>query len=231
MENISYNITPLSAYLPIKNIFGPPDKEMESKTAYVSGAAGGVGMIAGQILKKVYKFSKVIGSAGSDEKCSFIVDKLGYDACFNYKKENPYKALPIYAPNKIDYFFDNVGGETLDAVLGHMNSFGKIIACGCISEYDSNNPNKFSKMKNLFQIVVSSITIRGYIVMEWIDQFPSATTEIFQMIQSGQLVSKEEIYTGMRNAPNALISLFSGGNTGKAIVRMNPLPIASKTEL
>merc|ERR1712070_714730 len=152
---------------------------------------------------------------------------LGYDACFNYKKESPYNALPKYAPEKIDYFFDNVGGQTLDAVLGHMNSHGKIIACGCISEYDNNKKDSYSSMKNLFQIVVSSITIRGYLVMEWLDQFPSATEEIFQMIRSGQLVSKEEIFHGMKNAPKALVALFSGGNTGKAIVRLEKRPSTS----
>jgi hypothetical protein len=164
-----FNIAPLSAWLPVREFWKPETLETEKLTAYVSGAAGAVGMVVGQILKKVYGFGKVIGSAGSDEKVQYLVNELGFDDAFNYKKESPYDALPRLAPNKIDYFFDNVGGQTFDAVLENMSYGGKVIACGTISTYDKND--QYVPMKNMFQIVILGLTIQGYLLFQFADKF------------------------------------------------------------
>ena len=175
----------------------------------------------------MYGFSRVIGSAGSDEKVKYLIETLGYDDAFNYKKESPYDALPRLAPNKIDYFFDNVGGTTLDAALPNMVFGGKIISCGAIEVYD--NAETFAKMKNLFHIVVNAVTINGFLIFSFADLIDIGNKEILEWADSGVLVTEETYYDGLENAPKALVGLFSGANTGKMMVRVANAAIDAKT--
>lgn len=210
------NIAPLSAWLPIRQLW-PRESVKPGGVAYVSGAAGAVGMIAGQILKKVYGLY-VIGSAGSDEKVAYLKETLGFDEAFNYKKDSPYDALPRLAPNKINSFFDNVGGETLDAALVSMATNGKIIACGAIGQYDMEDIGV--KIKNMFQIVIQSITIQGYLVSQFLDYFAVGNEELLAWAKDGLLTTHETYVDGFENAPSAFVGLFKGENVGKMLVRV-----------
>lgn len=209
------NITPLSAYLPMRQLW-PRDSVSPGSVAYVSGAAGGVGMVAGQILKHVYG-CRVIGSAGSDAKVSFLKEKLGFDDAFNYKTEPPAVALPRLAPNGIHLFFDNVGGTTLDAALGSMVKGGRILACGSIEEYDRPS-DQGTNMKNLFQIIVKTLTIQGFLLNQFRPHFEEGTKELMEFAKEGKLQTEETFFHGLENAPTAFMGLFSGANTGKTLV-------------
>ena len=209
------NITPLSAYLPIRQLW-PRETVPPGSTAYVSGAAGGVGMVAGQILKNVYG-CRVIGSAGSDAKVAFLKEKLGFDEAFNYKSDPPAVALPRLAPNGIHLFFDNVGGTTLDAALGSMVKGGRILACGSIEEYDRAS-DQGTNMKNLFQIVVKTLTVQGFLLNQFQSHFEEGTKELMAFAKEGKLKTEETFFRGLESAPTAFMGLFQGANTGKTLV-------------
>jgi NADPH-dependent curcumin reductase CurA len=204
--------TGLTAYVGLLDIGRPKPGE----TVFVSGAAGAVGSVAGQIGK--IAGCRVVGSAGSAEKVAFLKGELGFDAAFNYKDVDLEKALDEACPNGIDVYFDNVGGEHLQAALNHMNPFGRIPACGMISQYNNTEPQPGPN--NLRLIVSNRLTIRGFIISDHLDRMPAFAADAGRWLREGKLRYRETVVDGIENAPRALIGLLQGENTGKMLVRL-----------
>jgi hypothetical protein len=183
---------------------------------FISAAAGAVGSIAGQLSK--LRGCRVIGSAGSPEKVRMLVKELGFDAAFNYKDGNIPVQLNTAAPDGIDVYFDNVGGEQLEAALSAMRPKGRIIACGAIGGY--NDEVAKPGPRNLNLIIGKRLTIKGFIVGDWFDRMPEFVKEINGHIARGELVMKETVVQGIERAPHALVDLLRGGNIGKMVVRL-----------
>ena len=183
---------------------------------YISGAAGAVGNVAGQLAK--LRGCRVIGSAGSAEKVKFLLDECGFDAAFNYKTGPVFEQLKLAAPDGIDVYFDNVGGESLEASLSALRVHGRIIACGGISAY--NNEKPAPGPSNLFNMITKRLTMKGMIVRDWMDQQAKFEKEMGGYFQAGKLKSEETIVQGIDNAVDAFIGLFQGKNTGKMVVKL-----------
>ncbi|KNC52704.1 YfmJ protein [Thecamonas trahens ATCC 50062] len=206
-------LTGLTALLPIEK-FSQPEA---GKVAFVSGAAGAVGSVAGAVLKA--KGCTVYGSAGSDEKCAIAQADCGFDAVFNYKTVgSPGEGLDSVLDGKaIDIYYDNVGGEMLDAVLARMAPNGVIICCGAISQYNKK-PEELYGLKNYFNIIGRSLSVHGFIVTNWANEFPAAIGRLAGMLQAGQIPVKETVREGFESVPAAFVDLFKGANVGKMIV-------------
>jgi len=183
---------------------------------YVSGAAGAVGNIAGQLAK--LRSCRVIGSAGSDEKVRFLLDECQFDAAFNYKTCTVRDGLKNAAPEGIDVYFDNVGGETLEHALSSLKVHGRIIACGSISGYNEEKPPPGPS--NLFNIVIKRLTMKGLLVLDWLDYWPQFEKEVADYYRAGKLKNKETIVEGLDRAVEAFIGLFEGKNIGKMVVEL-----------
>jgi NADPH-dependent curcumin reductase CurA len=183
---------------------------------FVSGAAGAVGSIAGQLAK--IRGCRVVGSAGSADKVRTLVDELGFDAAFNYKEGDVYGQLKKAAPDGIDVYFDNVGGEHLEAAMTAMRTHGRISACGSISRY--NDTTAAPGPRNMFFIVTKRLTIRGFIVFDHNKRLPEFLAEVTPYLADGRLKVKETVVTGLEHAPKAFIDLFSGENVGKMVVKI-----------
>jgi len=187
----------------------------------VSAAAGGVGQIVGQIAK--LKGCRTVGIAGSDKKCSLLKSQYGFDDTINYKTtQNIVKDLAKTCPKGIDIFFDNVGGPILDAALLHLAQGARVVLCGGISQYDSGSNSQGPK--NYMQLLVTSSTMQGFIIMDFKKQWPQAITEISGWLKEGKLKYGEHIVNGLEEAPKALPMLFTGENEGKLIVKISDLP-------
>jgi NADPH-dependent curcumin reductase CurA len=180
----------------------------------VSGAAGAVGSLVGQIAKNV-RDCKVYGLAGSQEKCNLIKQEFGFDQAINYKDDDLAKTLKREFPNGIDFYWDNVGGKTLDAVLSNMAVGGKIVMCGAISSY--NNPVPIS---NYFTITAKRLNIQGFIVYDHLKDWEQAHDDMAKWVQEGKLKTKFTCHTGIDNMPEAMLGLLSGKNIGKMIVKI-----------
>jgi NADPH-dependent curcumin reductase CurA len=183
---------------------------------FVSGAAGAVGSIAGQLAKQRGCF--VVGSAGSAAKTRMLVDELGFDAAINYRDGNLVAQLKAAAPEGIDVYFDNVGGDHLEAAIAVMRPHGRISACGMISTYNDERPAPGPR--NLFDIVTKRLTIRGFMAPDWLNQMPRFLSEVTPLVAAGTLVSKETIVEGIDRAPQAFIEMLRGGNVGKMLVKL-----------
>jgi NADPH-dependent curcumin reductase CurA len=203
----------LTAYFGLVDIGQPKPGE----TLVVSAAAGAVGSLAGQMGK--IKGCRVVGIAGSQEKCRWITESLGFDAAINYRTEDVADALRRHCPDGIDIYFENVGGKILEAVLDRMNNFGRIPACGMISGYAAASPQPGPS--NLFQIVVKRIRMQGFIVMDLLHREPEAVPEILQWYASGRLRYRLHVFEGLESAPEALRALFEGSNHGKVLVQVS----------
>jgi hypothetical protein len=196
-------------------------KPQAGETVFVSGAAGAVGSVAGQIAK--LQGCRVVGSAGSDEKVEWLLSDLGFDAAFNYKTAPPEEALASAAPDGVDVYFDNVGYDHLEAAIAHMNDFGRIVACGSISGYNSTDPaHPRPGPSNLAFIVRKRVTMRGFIVSDHADRRPAFLTDMRRWLDEGEVRARETIYEGIEEAPSAFLGLFDGSNTGKMLVRLAP---------
>ena len=204
--------TGLTAYIGLLDLCDPQPGE----TVFVSGAAGAVGSIAGQLAR--IRGCRVIGSAGSDDKVALLTDDLAFDAAFNYKTTDLGDALTDLAPDGIDIYFDNVGGRHLEAALEAMNDFGRIAACGMISGY--NNAQPAPGPNNLGNIVGKRLRLQGFIVRDHLDRRPAFEAEMKAWIAGGEVHVRETVVEGLDNAVDAFIGLFSGRNTGKMIVRL-----------
>jgi NADPH-dependent curcumin reductase CurA len=186
-------------------------------TVFVSGAAGAVGSLVGQ-LAKLKGAKRVIGSAGSAEKVRHLIDDLGFDAAFNYKDGPVAEQLHQAAPEGIDVYFDNVGGEHLEAAIGAITVHGRIAICGMISQYNATEPTPAPR--NLAQVIAKRLTIRGLLVIDHWHLQQQFVTEIAPLVSSGEIKYSETFVDGIRNAPEAFLGLLSGANTGKMLVRL-----------
>jgi len=201
----------LSALLPIEKI----GKPKEGEVAFVSGAAGAVGSVAGQILK--FKGLKVYGSAGTDDKVAWL-KSLGFDDAFNYNTCDLDKELARVAPDGVDIYFDNVGGKTLETTLNHMRKHGRVIMCGSISNYNLGYENSYG-IRNLFNVTTKSLILQGFIVSDWISDFKEGTFRLVSWVKEGKLKVHETIIDGFEGIPKAFVGLFSGANQGKMVVK------------
>ena len=192
-------------------------KPKEGETVVVSGAAGAVGTVVGQVAK--IKGCRVVGIAGGPDKCRWIVDELGFDAAIDYKSEDVNKSLRQHCPKGVDVYFDNVGGDILDAALARMARNGRIVICGAISQYNNTTPVKGPS--NYLSLLVNRASMTGMVVMDYTERFGEAVREMAGWMKSGKLKSREEIVDGLETFPETLLMLFNGGNTGKLLIKVS----------
>ena len=189
-------------------------------TVVVSAAAGSVGIYAGQLAKA--SGCRVIGIAGSDEKCREVVDSLGFDGCINYKNGNLLKDLKEMCPKGISLYFDNVGGHILEAVLVRMQNGGRIVCCGAISQYESSSPTGPRNVPGF--IITKRLKMEGFIVMDFQEKHLKAINHMKALLDEGKIKVVEDIAEGLESAPEALVNLLNGKNFGKSMVRVFPDP-------
>lgn len=206
----------ITAYASLYEI-GAPKK---GETIFVSSAAGAVGQVVGQLAKR--EGLRVIGSVGDDEKLKFITGELGFDGGFNYKKEKPADALTRLAPNGIDIYYENVGGEQLEAALETMNPFGRIVACGMVSQYNLAPEDRYP-IKNLFHIIGKRIKFQGFIQGD-ANMRPKYAKDrdekVSAWLADGSIKTREDIAVGIEKGPQALIDMLIGKNKGKAVLKI-----------
>jgi len=205
--------TGLTAYFGLLDIGQPK----EGETVVVSGAAGAVGLVVCQIAK--LKGCRVVGTAGSDDKCDYLRRELGVDAAINYKTAgNMVAALKAACPGGIDVYFDNVGGDVSDAVMPLINKGARLVLCGQISMYNSDKPPVGPRPQPY--LLVNSATMKGFIITQYLNRFAEGIQQLAQWFISGQLKHAETFVEGFENTPHAFIGLFSGENLGKQIVKI-----------
>ncbi|KAB8140579.1 NADP-dependent oxidoreductase [Chloroflexia bacterium SDU3-3] len=202
----------VTAYVGLFDIGQPKPGE----TVVVSAAAGAVGSVVGQLAKR--HGARAVGIAGGAEKCAYVVERLGFDACVDYKAENFREALAAAVPNGIDVYFENVGGDVLDAVLEHLNVFARIPFCGMISQYNEADPRGFRGMRRLLS---QRVKLQGFIVGDHLDRWPTALAELAKAVASGEIAYDETVAEGIRNAPSAFIGMLKGKNLGKQLVKLS----------
>jgi NADPH-dependent curcumin reductase CurA len=208
-----FGIAGLTAYFGLLEIGKPKGGE----TVVVSAAAGSVGSIVGQIAK--IKGCRVVGIAGGTDKCNWLTSELGFDAAVDYKDGAVFKALRAAAPKGIDVYFDNVGGDILEACLPQMNNYGRIACCGAISQYDGA-PSAHGPRGVPGLIVVKRLVMQGFIVMDYMKESQRALADLQAWVTSGKLKVQEDIIDGLENTPKALIGLLAGENRGKRMVKL-----------
>ncbi len=209
-----YGIAGLTAYFGLLRIGRPQPGE----TIVVSAAAGSVGSFVGQIGK--IKGCRVVGIAGGAAKCDWLVNQLGFDAAVDYKAGSVHATLKAAVASGIDVYFDNVGGDILEACLALMNVRGRIVCCGAVSAYDGAAPAAGPRgVPGL--IVVKRLLMQGFIVTDYFDERQAAVTELQRWVQTGQLKIEEDVIQGLENTPQALIGLLAGENRGKRMVRVS----------
>jgi len=206
-------VTGQTAYVGLLNV-GKPEP---GQTVVVSAAGGAVGNVVGQIAK--IKGCRVVGIAGGAEKCDWLVNDLGFDAAIDYKDENIFQGLKEKCPDGIDVYFDNVGGQILEAVLFRMNMHGRISCCGAVSQYDTGNPGPGPRgVPGL--LVTKRLTMQGFIVMDYAKDLPKADEEMAGWAKEGKLKVLEDVIDGLENAPSALVGLLAGENRGKRMIKV-----------
>ena len=208
-----YGVAGLTAYFGLLDCGQPRAGE----TVVVSAAGGSVGSLVGQIAK--IKGCRVVGIAGGAEKCALLTSELGFDAAVDYKAPEFSKALRAAVPKGIDVYFDNVGGNVLEACLFNMNQNGRISCCGAVSQYDAPTAHGPRGVPGL--IVTKRLTMRGFIVMDYEDQNAKALSDLQGWVASGQLKVREDIVDGFEHLPSALIGLLAGDNVGKRMVKVS----------
>ena len=208
-----YGVAGLTAYFGLLEV----GALREGETVVVSAAAGSVGSLVGQIAK--IKGCRVVGIAGGAEKCDWLTSELGFDAAVDYKAGNTYRDLKKAAPDGIDVYFDNVGGDILEACLAQMNERGRIACCGAVSQYDGT-ASAAGPRGVPGTIVVKRLRMEGFIVMDYAARYDEALVELQSWVASGQLKVQEDVIDGLENTPAALIGLLAGENRGKRIVRV-----------
>lgn len=208
----------LAAYFGLLDIGQPRPGE----TLVVSAAAGAVGSLVGQIGK--IKGCRVVGIAGTEEKCHWIADEIGFDAAINYRKESLPQALRHRCPEGVDIYFDNVGGRILDAVLGCLNLHARVVLCGMISQYNDSEP--VTRLANFHQVLFKRVRMEGFIVLDYLDRVMQAMTDLGTWLLEGKIRYRVDVVEGLESAPAALNQLFEGSNRGKLIVRISQEPPA-----
>ena len=188
----------------------------DGETVVVSGAAGAVGAVVGQIAKA--RGGRVIGIAGGADKCKYLIEELGFDAAIDYKNEDVAKALAKHCPNGLDVYFDNVGGEILDAALTRLAVGARIVICGAISQY--NNKEAVKGPSNYLALLVKRATMKGMVVGDYYPRAGEAAQALGAMAMQGKLKAREDIVVGLENFPRAFNMLFSGENNGKLVLQV-----------
>lgn len=217
----------LTAYASFYDI-GQPKK---GETIFISAASGAVGQLVGQLAK--HEGLKVVGSVGSDDKLEFILTQLNFDGGFNYKRERPAEALKRLAPDGVDIYYENVGGEQLEAAIDAMNNFGRIIACGMVSEYNKADSDRYG-IRNLMSVVGKRITMRGFIVGDE-NMGPryvkDRNDKVAKWLQDGSFKAKISVTDGIDNAPEGFIGMLQGKNFGKAVLKIADVEVSDASWL
>lgn len=227
IQKVDHQIAPASAYLSILGMtgltayFGLLDigQPKEGETVVVSGAAGAVGSIVGQIAK--IKGAHVVGIAGSDEKIDYLLNELKFDAAINYKTENIKQALEKSCPNGIDVYYENVGGEITDAVYPLLNKFARIPVCGAISAYNNQEMDIGPRVQT--HLIKTSALMKGFTVGDYTSRFPEGVKALAEWLQEGKLTYEETITEGFDHTIDAFLDLFKGANLGKSVVKVAEL--------
>ena len=206
-------MTGMTAYFGLLAVGEPKAGE----TVVISGAAGAVGSVAGQIAK--IKGCRVVGIAGGADKCRFLTEKLGFDAAIDYKSEELAAALKRECPKGVDVYFDNVGGDILDAVLTRLSVGARVVICGAISQY--NNKEAVKGPANYLSLLVNRARMQGMVVTDYVSRYPEAMQDMASWLQSGQLKSKEDVVDGLETFPETLMKLFTGGSFGKLVLKVS----------
>lgn len=200
----------VTAWVGLNDICSPK----EGETVVVTAASGAVGSVVGQLAK--LKGARAVGIAGGAEKCRYVVEELGFDACIDYKAGNLRGELKAATPKGIDCLFENVGGEIFDTLLGRMNPFARIAVCGLIAQYNSAP----YPMQNIGSVLINRIKMQGFIVSDDMSRWPPALKELGMLVATGKLKYRESVSQGLASAPAAFISLLKGGNFGKQLVKL-----------
>jgi NADPH-dependent curcumin reductase len=188
----------------------------EGETVVVSAAAGAVGSVVGQIAK--LRGCRAVGIAGGEQKCRWIVEELGFDAAIDYKGEDVPEALKRHCPEGIDVYFDNVGGDILDAALARLARHARVVICGAISQY--NNLGSMKGPSNYMSLLVNRARMEGFVVVDFMARYPQAMRELAGWIAEGRLHAREDVVEGFERFPDALARLFKGENVGKLVLRL-----------
>jgi len=215
---------PLTQYLSVLGMpgmtayFGLLDvgRPVAGETVVVSAAAGAVGQLVGQIAK--IKGCRVVGIAGGLEKCRFIIDELGFDAAIDYKSEDVRAALREHCPDRVNVYFDNVGGEILDTVLTRLARHARIVICGSISQYNNQGPARGPA--NYMALLVDRARMEGFVVFDYAKRYAEAAQELAGWLADGRLKSVEDVVAGLEYFPETLLKLYSGANFGKLILSL-----------
>ncbi len=223
LRKVDSSALPLSAFLGVLGMPGMTAwyglnqimRPVKGETVLVSAASGAVGSAVGQLAK--LQGCRAVGIAGGPEKCAYVVEQLGFDACVDYKAGNLAAALAAAAPDGIDALFENVGGAGFDAALPLMNAFGRIALCGLIAGYNGDD----LAVRNLRFMLTSRLSLRGFIVTEHMDLWPQGLSELGTLVQQGKLTYRETVADGLAAAPEAFIGLLNGRNFGKQLVKLN----------
>ena len=225
MRRIDSAVAPVSSFL---GVLGMPGltayyglfelgQPQEGETVFVSGAAGAVGSAAGQMAK--IAGCRVVGSAGSAAKIEWLRE-LGFDAAFNYREQPVREALAEAAPEGIDVYFDNVGGDHIEAAIGALHTYGRVAACGSVSRYNDVEPSPGPR--NMFMVVTKRLRIQGYIITDHYDRYPEFFERASEWVREGRLRYRETVVEGIDNAPRAFLGLLRGENIGKMLVKVGP---------
>lgn len=225
VAKVDPDLAPLGAYLGVLGMPGltayagvlEVGQFREGDTVFVSSAAGAVGSVAGQIAK-LRGAKRVIGSAGSAGKVRHLLDELGFDAAFNYHDGPVAEQLAAAAPDGIDLYFDNVGGDHLEAAIASLTVHGRVAVCGMISQYNATEPSQAPR--NLTQLVAKRLTIRGLLVRDHQALRPDFLREVGAWVRDGKLRYTETVFEGLRKAPDAFLAMLAGENTGKMLVKL-----------
>jgi hypothetical protein len=224
VEKVDTGLAPLAKHLGVLGMPGMTayfgllevGQPQPGETVVVSGAAGAVGQVVGQIAK--IRGCRAVGIAGGAEKCDYVVRELGFDACVNYKAGDVKKPLRQHAPEGVDVYFDNVGGDILDTVLTQIRRKARIVICGAISQYNNTTPVKGPA--NYLSLLVNRARMEGMVVFDWAPRYGEAVKQLGEWLREGRLKSREDVVDGIEHFPEALLKLFSGENVGKLLLRV-----------
>ena len=205
-------MTGMTAYFGLLDV----GKPVAGETVVVSGAAGAVGGVVGQLAK--LKDCRAVGIAGGAEKCAYIVEELGFDAAIDYKSQDVAAGLREHCPQGIDVYFDNVGGEILDAALARLARNARVVICGAISQYNATEP--VAGPSNYLSLLVNHASMTGFVISDYYSQYAEGLREMAGWYAEGKLSSREDYATGLENFNEALLRLFSGENTGKLVLEV-----------